>query len=474
MLIDGQLVAATEGTTFESVSPRDGRVVARMSLAGESDARRAAAAARRAFDNGPWPRAAAKDRAAALRRIAALLERHADEFAFLEAVDSGKPVSNVLRSDIAVSLDSLDYFAGSARAATASSAEMPDPQLVHHGLREPLGVVLEILPWNGPLWTGVQRLAAILISGNVAVVKPASVASLTFLRLGQLLAQADLPPGVVNIVTGPGRTVGRQLVTDVDVDLVSLTGSVQSGAEVLGLAAPSITRVVLELGGKNPAIVAADADLEAAVRWVAIGALANGGQVCTCASRILVQRSIYEPFLAGLVERIGAIRVGDPLEAATEMGPLVSAEHAASVRGYIEAGRAEARLVLGGTPYDDPVRSAGAYVRPTVFANAAPDCRIAREEIFGPVVTVIQFDDAEEAIRIANDTAYGLSAGVFTSNLDTAWSISRRLRAGQVYVNRWFAPGMLEAPSQGYRQSGYGTIAPERYTQRKNLFIGLH
>ena len=472
LLIAGRLVSSASGRTFNAVSPRDDEVVARIFEADAADVDAAVAAARAAVDGGPWGTAAPKDRAAALRRIADIIERHADELAYLEAVDAGKPITAVHHSDLAISLDALEFFAGRALSLRATAATMPDNAEIHHQILEPMGIVAEILPWNGPLWTGVQRMAAILAAGNAAIVKPAQLASLTFMRLAQLLLEADLPAGALSVLAGPGSTVGEALVEDPRVDLISLTGGIESGARVLAHAAPGIKRVSLELGGKNPNIVFADADFELAAMWTAIGAFSNTGQVCVCGSRVLVERPIYERFVDELVARAEALRVGDPLDPTTELGPVIGRDHAAKVWRYIEIGAAESRLVTGGRAYTDPVRSRGCFIPPTIFAEASPACRTAREEIFGPVLTVIPFDTVDEALEIANGTSYGLASGVFTQNLDRAWRVSRSLKAGQVYVNHWFAP-VLEAPSQGYKQSGYGSAGMEKYMQAKNVFFRI-
>jgi betaine-aldehyde dehydrogenase len=369
-----------------------------------------------------------------------------------------------------MSLDALEFFAGRAIALRGSAAVMPDNAVIHHQIVEPLGVVAEILPWNGPLWTGVQRMAAILAAGNAAIMKPAQLASLSFARLAQILLEADLPPGAVGVLTGPGSTVGEALVEDPRVDLISLTGGIESGARVLAHAASSVKRVSLELGGKNPNIIFADADFDLTAMWTTIGAFSNTGQVCVCGSRALVERPIYERMVEELARRAEAMVVGDPLDPKTELGPVIGRGHAAKVWDYIEIGKKESRLVTGGVPYTDAVRSKGCYIPPTIFADAAPTCRIAREEIFGPVLTVIPFDTLDEAIRISNDTSYGLSSGVFTCDLDKAWTVSRRLKAGQVYVNTWFGP-VLEEPAQGYKQSGYGGVGIEKYMQAKNVFF---
>ena len=472
LLINGKIVQAKAGATFDAINPHDNSVIAKIALAGAADIDEAVAAARKAVDEGPWGRSSVKDRADALKRIRKVFEANADELAFLETVDSGKPLGSVHYSDIGISLEAFDYFTGKLMELRGTATVMPTNDIIHHKLFDPLGVVAEILPWNGPLWTGVQRMIAILAAGNAAIMKPAQMASLTFMRLSQLLIEADLPPGVITSLAGSGSVVGEALVLDPRVDMISLTGGIESGSRVLSQAAASVKKVSLELGSKSPNIIFADADFDAAAMWAVMGNFSNAGQVCVSGSRVLIQRPIYDRMVAELKKRLEAMVVGDPLDPRTEMGSLISRSHAEKVWEYIAIGKTEARLVTGGVPYTDPVRSKGCYIPPTLFADASPDARIAKEEIFGPVLTAIPFDTMEEALKIANDSSYGLSSGVFTQDLDTAWKVSRGLMAGQVYVNTWFGP-VLQEPSEGYKQSGYGGVGMEKYMQSKNVFFRL-
>ena len=472
LLIDGTLRDGADGATSQVISPRNLQAVAEAPIAGPTDVDDAVAAARRAYDGRAWGRSSARDRALALRRIGDLIETHKDELAFLDALDSGRPIGSVYFRDIAGSIDALSFFGGQARSRTAKVAVMPDEVVIHHELLEPMGVVAEIVPWNGPLLTGVQRLAAILAAGNVAIMKPSQTSALSFLRLAELLTEADLPPGVVTVLAGPGASVGEQLVAHPGVDMVSLTGGLETGPRILALAAPTLKRVSLELGGKNPDLVFGDADLDAAVRWTALGSFRNAGEICVCASRIYVERSVYSTFVDRLVQAAHDLKVGDPLSKDTDVGPVVSMVHAEKVWAAIESGRQVATLATGGIRYDDSERSIATFVPPTIFVDVPPSCDIAREEIFGPVVVVIPFDSDDEAIRLANDTHYGLASGVFTRDLDRAWNTIRRLKAGQVYVNQWFATGaMLEAASHGYKRSGYGGVGLQKYQQSKNAFF---
>ncbi|WP_430592068.1 aldehyde dehydrogenase family protein [Humidisolicoccus flavus] len=466
MLINGVLVTDTE--TADIVSPRDRSVVGRFAVASPEHIDDAVSTARAAWP--AWAALPGKERAKFLLRIAEVMESHASEFEFLDAVDIGKPVTNVRYSDIPVSLDALAYFAGRASDIRASSVQVGDPFVSHRGIVEPYGVVLEVLPWNGPLWTGVQRVAAILAAGNVAVVKPAEIASASFLHFSRLVADI-LPPGVLTVVPGGGSTVGAALTTHPGVDMVSLTGGVETGVRVIRDTAPQLKRLSLELGGKNPNIVLDDADLDQAVMWSTMGAFSNSGQVCVCGSRVFVQRGVHQEFAARFAQAAQNRVVGDPLEETTEMGPVVGGAHAEKVWSYIDTAieRGDGQLIAGGDRYSDE-RAGGWFIPPTVLDNVSPQCTIAREEVFGPLVTLTPVADLDEALQLANDSDYGLASGIFTSSVESAERAARSLQAGQVYVNQWFAPGGLQAPSQGYKHSGLGGVGIEKYQQVKNVF----
>jgi len=375
LLIGGELRQAAEGRTFEAISPRNNRAVARIAQAGPDDVVAAVTAARDAFDNGPWGRTTARQRAQALELIARTIEDHSDELIFLSVIDAGSVITGFKHGTIDLATDSLRFFGGQAMAMTGRVAQNPDPDVLHYERLEPMGVVTEILPWNGPIWTGVQRMAAILAAGNTVIVKPAQMASLAFARLAQLMAELDIPPGVINVLSGPGGAVGEALVTNPGVDMVSMTGGIETGSRILALAAPQVKRVSLELGGKNPNLVLADADMDRAVFWSALGAFANTGQICVCGSRILVQRRVYDEFVAKLTAFAEGMKVGDPLDPETQVGPVVSESHADKVWEYIEIGQGEARLATGGVPYTDAARALRTYIPPTIFADAVPSCR---------------------------------------------------------------------------------------------------
>lgn len=467
MLINGELI--TDGETSNIVSSRDRQVVGRFAVPDEAAVDRAVASARQAAPK--WAGLTGQQRGKYLLQIADIMEKHAADFEFLDAVDIGKPVMAVRYSDLPVSLSALAYFAGRAQNLSGSSVDVGDPMVSHRARLEPYGVVLEVLPWNGPLWTGVQRMAAILAAGNVAIMKPSELASASFTYLASLIADV-LPPGVLTVLSGRGSKVGAQLVAHPDVAMVSLTGGLETGVRVLQDTAAQVKRVSLELGGKNPNIVLDDADLDTAVMWSSMGAFSNSGQVCVCGSRILVQRGIYEEFAARMVEEAKAKAVGDPLLESTGMGPVVGEDHYNKIWSYIDGAikDGQGELLAGGERYTDDLRGGGWFVPPTVFGGVEPSCTIAQDEIFGPVVTLTPIDTLDEALEIANDTKYGLASGIFTSSVDSAERAARELQSGQVYINQWFAPGGLQAPSQGYKTSGVGGVGIEKYLQTKNIF----
>ena len=467
MLVGGELI--TDGETSDIHSSRDKSVAGRFAVADEAMVDRAVASAREAALG--WAGLTGLERGKYLLKIADIMDKHAADFEFLDAIDIGKPVTAVRYSDMPVSLSALAYFAGRAQDLGGRSVDVGDPMVSHRSRLEPYGVVLEVLPWNGPLWTGVQRMAAILAAGNVAIMKPSELATASFSYLASLIADV-LPPGVLTVINGRGSKVGAQLVKHPDVAMVSLTGGLETGVRVLQDTAAQVKRVSLELGGKNPNIVLDDADLDTAVMWSTMGAFSNSGQVCVCGSRILVQRGIYEQFRDRLVAEANARDVGDPLLESTAMGPVVGEDHYNKIWGYVDnaISSGEGELLAGGTRYTDDLRAGGWYVPPTVFGDVAPSCTIANDEIFGPVVTLTVIDTLDEALAIANDTKYGLASGIFTSSVDSAEKAARELQAGQVYVNQWFAPGGLQAPSQGYKTSGVGGVGIEKYLQTKNIF----
>jgi betaine-aldehyde dehydrogenase len=458
----------------EVINPYDGRVIQSVPDATAEDVQRAVGKARAAFDEGPWRRLAARERGTLLFRIAEAIRANAAAFAALETRNMGKPIVEA-EFDVADAAHCFEYYGGLASKIHGETLEVPDNAL-SIVVREPVGVVGQIIPWNYPLLMAAWKLAPALAAGCTAVLKPAEQTPLTALMLGELLEQLDLPPGVVNIVTGDGPTAGAALVADPRVDKVAFTGGLDTGRLVIKSAADTVKRMSIELGGKNPNIVFADADFDAAVDGALFGAFANQGEVCSAGSRLLVERSIHDRMLQALADAVPRIRLGDPLDRETKMGPLVTREHQQKVLEYIDVGRREGRLVAGGGVPKAPGLSRGWFVEPTIFADVDNRARIAQEEIFGPVLVVIPFDDEAEAIRIANDTPYGLAGAVWTRDVFRGIRVLKQIRAGILWLNTYH-PTYNEAPWGGYKQSGFGReLGPyglEQYLETKQINLNL-
>lgn len=469
-VIDGVEVPAVDGATFTSVNPATQDGWARVARGGAADADAAVAAARRAFDDGPWPRMTPDERGRLLHRLADLLEADADELGRLDTVDMGKPIGQSRGLDVPRSALNLRFFADYARLATDEA--LPSPTGHHVYTRhEPVGVAAAISPWNFPLMQASWKVAPALAFGNTVVLKPAEQAPASCTRLGLLAAEAGLPPGVLNVVQGFGPDAAGQALTEhPGVDLVTFTGESATGRRILAAGAPTLKRVSFELGGKGANLVFADADLDKAVEWSLKAIFLNAGQVCLSGSRLHVQRPVYDEFLARFAARADAMRLGDPLDEATDVGPLSSEEHWRKVTGYLDVAAAEGAKVLTGG------RGEGWSVRPTVLVDVTPDMRVCREEIFGPVVVVLPFDDEDEAVRLANDSPYGLNAMVFTENLRRAHRVAARLRAGTVWVNCFFVRD-LRAPFGGYKDSGIGreggAYSREFFTEAKAVVMEI-
>lgn len=469
LLIAGRRVPAASGRYLETVDPATERVLGHIAAGDAADVELAVRSARAAFE-GPWGRMRARERGALLLRFAEQIRRSADELVELESLDAGKPVAAIRRQDLPAVLDTLTYYAGLADKINGQVIPTRADALTYT-VREPLGVVAAIVPWNFPLMIGMWKIAPALACGCTVVLKPAELTSLTALRLGELALAAGLPPGVLNVVTGLGATAGAALVSHADVDKVTFTGSPGVGRQILRGAAGNLKRVTLELGGKSANIIFPDADLEAAVKAAAAGIFFNSGQVCSAGSRVLVHDSIHDEVVERLIARARAVRVGDPLDPATAMGPLVSAAQMKRVLDYVEVGRREgARLVTGGTR----VGERGFFVSPTVFADVAHGMRIFQEEIFGPVVAVTRFRDEEQATSLANGTAYSLAAGIWSADMGRVHRLIRRLKAGTVWVNT-FGPTDVRLPWGGSRDSGFGRehgeLAIENFTEPKAVWI---
>lgn len=473
MLIDGQWVEATSGDRFESVSPGHDVVVGSYPVAGTSDVDAAVAAARRAFDEGPWPHMAGVERARMLNAVGAAIRANRDELARLEVLESGKPITQA-RGEMDGTADLWEYAATLARHVYGDAYNNLGADKLGFVMREPIGVVGMITPWNFPLLIISQKLPFALAVGCTAVVKPSEMTSGTTVRLGQLLQEAGIPDGVVNIVTGYGLPAGQRIAEHPGVDMISFTGSTRVGKHVVAASQGNLKKVSLELGGKNPQIVFADADLDAALDAVVFGVYFNMGECCNSGSRLLVQRSIAESFAERVVAHARTVPVGDPLDEATKVGAIINEAQYGKIMQYIETGQQEgATLRLGGGRLDS---ERGRFIEPTVFDGVTPDMQIAKEEIFGPVLSIVPFDTVDDAIAIANSTMYGLSAGVWTRNVDTAFQVSRRVRAGTVWIN-CFMDGYAELPFGGYQESGLGRelgrFSIHEFTELKTVQLHL-
>lgn len=473
--IDNEWVEPASGNTFPDHNPATGELLAEVAAGDSVDVDRAVHAARNAFRAPGWRRISPHRRAELLWRLADLLEENADELATLETRDQGKPYFESRQVDLPSVVENFRYFAGVASRVEGRVLPVKGPHLTYT-LREPLGVVGIIVPWNFPLSLAAWKVAPALACGNTVVLKPAEQTPLTALRLGELAAEAGFPPGVLNIVTGTGESAGEALVNHPDVDAIAFTGSTEVGQRVARNAAGTLKKVSLELGGKSPNIVFADADLQAAVRGASTGIFYGMGEVCAAGSRVLVQSSVYEAFVEGLADRARKLAVGDPMDPTTRLGAIVSEEHLQRIMGYIGAGQSEgAKLRAGGDRTS--VDGKGNFVTATVFSDVEPGMTIAREEIFGPVVAVLPFDDLDDAVAKANDTIYGLAAGVWTRDIGKAHRVAQELEAGTVWINTYNRYDSA-APFGGYKSSGYGRdlgaeSALEKYTQVKTVWVSM-
>ena len=469
LLIGGRRVSAQSGRYFDTVDPATESLIAQVAEGDAADIEAAVASAREAFE-GPWGHLRAADRGQLLLKLAELIRQNQDALIELESLDSGKPVSAIRRQDLPAVLDTLTYYAGWADKINGQVVPARIDALTYT-VREPVGVVGAIVPWNFPLMIGMWKIAPALACGCTVVLKPAELTSLTALKLGELALAAGFPPGVLNVVPGFGKSAGAALVDHPDVDKITFTGSPAVGRQILRGAAGNLKRVTLELGGKSANIIFPDSNLDAAVKAAASGIFFNSGQVCSAGSRILVHESIKDEVVERLIARAGAIRVGNPKDASTSMGPLVSAAQMHRVLEYIDIGKREgAQLAIGGAR----LGNTGFFVAPTVFANVDPDMRISQEEIFGPVATVISFKDEADAIRIANGTKYSLAAGVWSGDIGRVHRCVRRLKAGTVWANT-FGPTDVRLPWGGARDSGFGRehgeAAIENFTEPKAVWI---
>ena len=474
LLVDGQWVETAK--KFDTINPATGDVLTQIAHASSADVDRAVAAARRAFEdrNGPWRKLSASERGRLIWKLADLLEKNIDEFAELETLDNGKPIFESRFVDMPMVIDVLRYYAGWATKIHGETVNTFETAFTYT-LREPVGLVGMIVPWNFPLLLASWKLGPALACGNTIVWKPASQTSLTTLRFGELAIEAGVPAGVINIVTGPGE-VGRAMVKHAGIDKIAFTGSTEVGKEIMRGAADSLKRITLELGGKSPNIVFADSDIDNAVKGAITGIFYGKGEVCNAGSRLFVESKVQDEFLEKLAARAAKMRPADPLDPKTRMGAIVSQDQMQTVLSYIEAGKKEgAKLVAGGKRVNVD-GGKGFFVEPTIFRDVLNDMKIAREEIFGPVLATLSFDDVDQVVELANQNEYGLASAVWTRDIKKAHMVSRRLRAGTVWINTY---GLMDAslPFGGYKSSGFGrelgARALEHYTETKSIWLNM-
>jgi betaine-aldehyde dehydrogenase len=476
LFIDGKWVDAESGKTFTTPNPATGATLAEVAEGDKADIDKAVAAARRAFE-GKWSKISARDRGRMMYKLAQLIEAKTPELAALETADNGKPIRETSYVDLPQVVENFEYFAGWATKIEGETIPVPG-EMFNYTLREPVGVCGQIIPWNFPLLMAAWKLAPALAAGNTIVLKPAEQTPVGAMELASLIQEAGFPDGVVNIVPGYGETAGAALASHPDIDKVAFTGSTEVGKIIAKAAADNLTKVSLELGGKAPNIVFADADMEQAVNGAMMGIFFNQGQVCCAGSRLFVDASVKDEFLERFKERAGRVRVGDPMDTNTQMGPQVSEEQLNRIKGYVDIAKGEGAQVLSGgcTPELEGDFQKGFFFQPTIFGDVTNSMRVAQEEIFGPVVSVITFDGEEDLIKQANEVVYGLSAGIWTKDITRAHRFAKAIKAGVVWINTY---NMFNAasPFGGYKQSGYGREmgkhALEMYTNVKSVWVDL-
>jgi betaine-aldehyde dehydrogenase len=478
MWINGKEVNSRDGKTYEDINPATGEVLANVPVATTKDVDAAVKAARDAFDNGPWSKMTPAERSTILWKLSEIIEKESHKLAELESKDQGKTIKLAKDSDFAFGIDNIRFFASICRNLEGKSA------CEYNGLgtsiirREPIGVVASITPWNYPWMMAVWKIIPAIAAGNTVVAKPASYTPLSTIEFAKLIEKAGVPSGVVNVITGPGKTVGEVLTTHRDVDMVVFTGDTITGRRIMEQSSKSVKRVQLELGGKAPFVVFDDANLEAAVKGAVAGAFVNCGQDCTAATRLYIHENIYDSFLDIFVNEIKTIRIGDPLKRETDMGPLVSKSQLETIENFIESGLKEgAKILYGGKRPDlEPPFNNGSYYMPTIFTDVSENMKIVKEEIFGPVVTVHRFSEIEEVIEKSNDVIYGLGSSVWTTDINKAFKVANALRFGEVWINDHL-PLVSEMPHGGFKQTGFGkdlsTYSFDDYTEIKHIYVDL-
>jgi acyl-CoA reductase-like NAD-dependent aldehyde dehydrogenase len=475
LLLNNEWRPSSSGKTMDVVNPATEDVVGVVASADAADVDAAVAAARAAFE-GPWGRMSARERGRLVRKLADRLMARVDEIARLETLHNGKPITESRQVEVPAAAECFEYYAGWSDKVMGETIPVKGNHLTYT-LREPLGVVAAIVPWNFPLLLAAWKVAPALACGNTVILKPASQTPLTALALGEIAVEIGLPPGVLNVVTGPGTEVGQALVAHPGIDKIAFTGDTSTGKAIMRGAADTLKRITLELGGKSPNIVLPDADIDAAIRGATVGIFYGKGEVCAAGSRLLVDRSIKDEFVDKLVARTKKMVAGDPMDPKTRFGALSSRKQMDTVLEYIESGKREGAALVAGGARTDIGTGKGYFVQPTVFADVRPEMTIAREEIFGPVLATLDFADLDEAIARANDTPYGLAAGVWTRDIKKAHYVARKLQAGTVWVNTYNVYDTA-APFGGYKQSGFGremsAHAIEHYTQVKTVWVDLN
>lgn len=475
LLIDGNWVDAESGKTFETYNPATEEVLAKVAEGSKADVDKAVKAARKAFEEGPWRKMAAHERARLLYKLADAIEKHADELAQLETLDNGKPIKESRWVDVVQTMETFRYYAGWCTKLEGETTNV-NANFFTYTLREPVGVVGQIIPWNFPMLMAAWKLGPALACGNTIILKPAEQTPLTALRLGELIQEVGFPAGVVNIITGFGpNAAGEAISTHMDIDKVAFTGEDKTGKAIVQASTSNLKRVSLELGGKAPNIVFADADVDAAVRGAITGIFFNQGQVCCAGSRLFLENKVHDEFMSKLTERVGKMRQGNGLDEKTQIGPQVSKEQMDRILGYVQTGSKEgAKLVCGGVRPEGLDK--GYFVKPTIFDGVKNDMKIAQEEIFGPVLSVIPFDTMEQVTEEANKIQFGLSGGIWTRDIKKAHRLAAHLKAGTVWINCFnvFDPAM---PFGGYKMSGYGRElgkhSIELYSNIKSVWVNI-
>ncbi|HLR52056.1 MAG TPA: betaine-aldehyde dehydrogenase [Candidatus Avamphibacillus sp.] len=475
--IDGEWILSTTNEIREIINPFNQEIIAEVTEGNNEDAKKAIQAARKAFDEGEWATTPATERGKLVRKIATLIERDKEELARLESLDTGKTVSES-RDDMDGIADVFHYYADLAGKDAGEMIDSPIPNTISKVVREPVGVCGQITPWNYPLLQASWKLAPALAAGNTLVMKPSEITPLTTIKVFELMEEAGIPAGVANLVLGPGSSVGAELSESKEVDLISFTGGLETGRKIMQSASINMKKIALELGGKNPNIIFADADFETAVDQALDGVYYHAGQICSAGTRLIIEESIHDEFVEALVKRVSNIKLGSGFDEDTEMGPLISAEHLEKVTQYVEDGLKEgATLAVGGGKPKDPELQNGFFYLPTVLTDCSTEMNVVQNEGFGPVITVEKFSTEEEAIRLANDSIYGLSGGVWSKDIAKAERVAAKLRMGTVWIND-FNIFFAQAPWGGYKQSGIGhelgVQGLEEYTEIKHVYHNIN